>query len=135
MQISHGPGSTERGPAEWFTGEVWLDPIIANSPPSRPRALSVHFAPGARTAWDRHPVRQVICVTEGAALVQRRGGPIEAVRVGDTVHFEPDEEHWHGAAPDRFMTHLAILEVDDDGNAATWGDHVSNEEYSAAPTT
>jgi quercetin dioxygenase-like cupin family protein len=77
--------------------------------------------PGARTAWHTHPNGQTIYVTEGAGLCWRRGGPIERIRPGDRVFFEPGEEHWHGAAPDRFMTHLAMLEVDDEGTNATWG--------------
>ena len=97
------------------------------------QASSVHFTPGARTAWHTHPNGQTIYVLEGVGLAQRRGGPIEVIRPGDRVFFEPGEEHWHGAAPTRFMTHLALLEVDDDGNAATWGEHVTAEEYGAAP--
>ena len=96
-------------------------------------ASSVHFTPGARTAWHTHPNGQTIYVTEGVGLAQRRGGPIEVIRPGDRVFFEPGEEHWHGAAPNRFMTHIAIVEVDEDGNPATWGDHVTDEEYGAAP--
>ncbi len=99
---------------------------------SRLRARRVHFTPGARTAWHTHPNGQTIYVTEGVCLAQRRGGPIELIRAGDRVFFEPGEDHWHGAAPDRFMTHLAIFEVDEDGNSATWGEHVTDEEYGAA---
>jgi quercetin dioxygenase-like cupin family protein len=96
-------------------------------------ASSVHFTPGARTAWHTHPNGQTIYVLEGVGLCQARGGPIEVIRPGDRVFFEPGEEHWHGAAATRFMTHLAMLEVDDDCNTATWGEHVSDEEYAAAP--
>ena len=98
-------------------------------PAVAPLRSNVHFSPGARTAWHTHPHGQTIYVTEGVGLVQRRGGPVEVIRPGDRVFFEPGEDHWHGAAPDRFMTHLAMLEVDDEGNSATWGDQVSDEEY------
>ena len=94
---------------------------------------AVHFTPGARTAWHTHPNGQTIYVVEGVGLAQRRGGPVEVIRPGDRVFFEPGEDHWHGAAPTRFMTHLAMVEVDDAGKAATWGDHVTEEEYAAAP--
>jgi quercetin dioxygenase-like cupin family protein len=96
-------------------------------------ASSVHFTPGARTAWHTHPHGQTIWVTEGVGLCQRRGGPIEVIRPGDRVFFEPGEDHWHGAAPTRFMTHLAMQEVNDQGSAVTWGQHVTDEEYGAAP--
>jgi quercetin dioxygenase-like cupin family protein len=95
-------------------------------------ASSVHFTPGARTAWHKHPNGQTIWVTEGLCLCQRRGGPVDVIRPGDRVFFEPGEDHWHGATANRIMTHLAILEVDDDGNVATWGDPVTDEEYAAA---
>ena len=93
----------------------------------------VHFTPGARTAWHTHPNGQTIYVLEGVGLAQRRGGPVEVIRPGDRVFFEPDEEHWHGAAATRFMTHLAMLQVDEEGNAATWGAHVTDVEYAEAP--
>ena len=93
----------------------------------------VAFTLGARTAWHTHPNGQTIWVTEGVGLVQRGGGPIEVIRPGDRVFFEPGEDYWHGAAPSRFMTHIAIQEVDEEGNPATWGDHVTDEEYGAAP--
>ena len=133
MEITRTRPPTRPGPAEWFTGEVFIDPIAAGSEPSRLRALSVHFTPGARTAWHTHPRGQFIHVTEGAGLVQRAGGPVEPVRAGDTVHFEPGEEHWHGAAPDTFMTHLALHEAGDDGADAHWGPHVTDAEYRAGP--
>ena len=87
--------------------------------------------PGARTAWHTHPLGQTIFVTEGVGVCQRRGGPIELIRPGDRVFFEPDEDHWHGAAPDRLMVHLAINEVDDEHPAVHWGEHVTDEEYGA----
>jgi quercetin dioxygenase-like cupin family protein len=102
---------------------------------ARLSASSVHFTPGARTAWHTHPNGQTIYVLEGVGLAQRRGGTIEVIQPGDRVFFEPGEEHWHGAAPNRFMTHLAMLDVDDEGNNATRGEHVTDEEYNAAPTS
>jgi quercetin dioxygenase-like cupin family protein len=133
MQVTRNSVETTAGPSEWFTGAVYIDPVAKPSGASRLSASSVHFTPGARTAWHTHPNGQTICVTEGLGVAQRRGGPIEVIRPGDRVFFEPGEDHWHGAAPNRFMTHLAMLEVDDDGNPATWGDHVTDEEYAEAP--
>ena len=133
MQITRNTLETARGPSDWFTGAVYIDTVAAPSNASRLNASSVHFTPGARTAWHTHPNGQTIWVTEGVGLCRRRGGPIEVIRPGDRVFFEPGEEHWHGAARNRFMTHLAMLQVDDEGNSATWGDHVTDEEYAAAP--
>ena len=133
MQITRNVSDTTRGPSDWFTGVVYLDPVAAPSEGSRISATSVHFTPGARTAWHTHPFGQTIYVTEGAGLCQRRGEPVEVIRPGDRVFFEPGEEHWHGASAARFMTHIAMLQVDDAGNTASWGDHVTGEEYAAAP--
>ena len=132
MEITRAGVPTNPGPDDWFTGAVYLDPIAVPSGPSRLSATSVHFTPGARTAWHTHPNGQTIYVLEGIGLAQRRGDPIEVIRPGDRVFFEPGEEHWHGAAPDRFMTHIAMLDVDEEGANATWGDHVTEEEYAAA---
>ena len=132
MQITRNGIDTAQGPGDWFTGDVYVDSVAAPSGPSRLSASSVHFTPGARTAWHRHPNGQTIYVTEGVGLAQRRGGPIEVIRPGDRVFFDPGEEHWHGAAPTRFITHLAMQQVDEGGNAATWGEHVSDEEYRSA---
>jgi quercetin dioxygenase-like cupin family protein len=133
MQLTRNSIPTGRGPSDWFTGDVYIDTIAAPSDGSRLSASSVHFTPSARTAWHTHPNGQTIWVTEGIGLCQRRGGPMEVIRPGDRVFFEAGEDHWHGAAPDRFMTHVAMLEVDDHGNPATWGDHVTDDEYAAAP--
>jgi quercetin dioxygenase-like cupin family protein len=133
MEITKSSIETTPGPADWFTGDVYIDTVAAPAMGSCLTASSVHFTPGARTAWHTHPNGQTIYVTEGVGQCQRRGGPIELIRPGDRVFFEPGEDHWHGAAPGRFMTHIAMLEVDDEGNSATWGDHVTDEEYSAAP--
>jgi quercetin dioxygenase-like cupin family protein len=135
MQVTKNSIETATGPSEWFTGAVFLDAVAAPSGKSRIFAVSVHFTPGARTAWHAHPDGQTIYVTEGVGLAQRRDGPIEVIRPGDRVFFEPGEDHWHGAAPNRFMTHLAVLEVDEEGNSASWGEHVTDEEYAAAPAT
>jgi quercetin dioxygenase-like cupin family protein len=132
MQITKNSLETTPGPSEWFTGTVYIDTVATPSGSSRLSASSVHFTPGARTAWHTHPNGQTIYVTEGVGVAQSRGGAIEVIRPGDRIFFEPGEEHWHGAAPTRFMTHLAMLDVDDEGNNATWGDHVSDEDYGAS---
>jgi quercetin dioxygenase-like cupin family protein len=133
MQITRSSIETTPGRSEWFTGAVYIDVVAAPSGASCVSASSVHFTPGARTAWHTHPNGQTIYVLEGIGLAQRRGGPIELIRPGDRVFFEPGEDHWHGATANRFMTHLAMLDVGDDGAPATWGDHVTDEEYGAAP--
>jgi quercetin dioxygenase-like cupin family protein len=133
MKITRNSLATTVGPSEWFTGNVYIDPVATPSAGSRLAASSVHFTPGARTAWHSHPHGQTIYVTEGIGRVQRRGGPVEVIRPGDSVFFEPGEEHWHGAAPDRFMTHLAMHQVDENGAAANWGPHVTDEEYGQQP--
>ena len=92
------------------------------------------FEPGARTAWHTHPLGQTIWVTEGVGLCQREGGPIEVIRPGDRVFFEPGENHWHGAAPTRLMTHVAIHQADENGKPVDWGRHVTDDEYAQAPT-
>ena len=132
MEITRNALDTNVGPGEWFTGTVYIDAVAAPSDASRVSASSVHFTPGARTAWHTHPNGQTIYVTEGIGLAQRRGGPVEVIRPGDRVFFEPGEQHWHGATATRFMTHIAMLDVDVEGNAATWGDHVTDDEYRAA---
>ena len=133
MQITRNSIETSPGPSEWFTGAVFIDTVSSPSDGWPVGAASVHFTPGARTAWHTHPRGQTIWVTEGIGLCQRRGDPIEVIRPGDRVFFEPGEDHWHGATPTRFMTHIAIQPADDEGNVVTWGEHVSDEEYIAAP--
>src|SRR5712692_828326 len=135
MRMTRSSLKTTPGPAEWFTGAVFIDSVATPTGHSRVSASSVHFTPGARTAWHRHPNGQTIYITEGIGLAQRRGAPIEVIRPGDRVFFEPGEDHWHGATPNRFMTHLAMLQVDDEGNSATWGEHVTDEEYNTAPVS
>ncbi len=134
MEITRSSVDTVRGPADWFTGEVYLDTVAAPAEGSRVSASWVHFTPGARTAWHTHPNAQTIFVLEGVGLCQRRGGAIEVIRPGDRVFFAPGEEHWHGATATRFMAHLAMLEVGEDGIPATWLDPVTEEEYGAAPS-
>jgi quercetin dioxygenase-like cupin family protein len=129
MKITKNSLETAVGPSDWFTGTVYIDTVATAAEPSRLAAASVHFTPGARTAWHTHPLGQTIFVTEGMGLCQREGGQIEVIRPGDRVYFEPDENHWHGAAADRFMTHLAMQEVDDSGSPVTWGEHVTDKEY------
>jgi quercetin dioxygenase-like cupin family protein len=133
MQITRNSVETMKGSGDWFTGDVYVDAIAAPEPPARAAAGRVHFTPGARTAWHTHPFGQTIFVTEGVGRCQREGGPVEEIGPGDRVYFEPGENHWHGAAPDRFMTHIAIQEVDESGSPVTWGDHVTDSEYSQNP--
>ncbi len=133
MRITGNTVETATGPGEWFTGTVYVDAVAAPSEPSRLGAASVHFAPGARTAWHTHPFGQTIYVTEGVGLCQREAGPVEVIEPGDRVFFGPGEKHWHGAAPNRFMTHLAMQEADDAGSPVTWGRHVTDEEYGQQP--
>jgi quercetin dioxygenase-like cupin family protein len=133
MQITRSSLQTAKGPKEWFTGDVYIDTVAAATETSRLGAALVHFTPGARTAWHTHPQGQTIYVTEGIGQCQRRGGLIEEIRPGDRVYFEPGEEHWHGAAPDRFMVHIAMQEADDSGSPVTWGAHVTDEEYRQQP--
>jgi quercetin dioxygenase-like cupin family protein len=129
MEITRNSLDTKQGPGDWFTGVVFMDPIAAPAPPAQLAATAVRFTPGARTHWHTHPLGQNIYVTEGVGLCQRRGGPVEVIRPGDRVFFEPGEDHWHGAAPNRFMTHIAMQEADDSGSTVTWGAPVSDEEY------
>jgi quercetin dioxygenase-like cupin family protein len=135
MQITRNSIETTPGPSDWFTGTVYIDTVATPSEPSRVQAVSVTFTPRDRTAWHTHPNGQTIYVTEGIGVCQRRGGPIEVIRPGDRVFFEPGEDHWHGAAQNRFMTHIAMQQVDDQGSPVTWGEHVTNDEYNAAPAS
>src|SRR5246127_1581315 len=129
MQITRNSLDTGRGPSDSFPGRVFLDTVAVPSGGSRIAASSVHFTPGARTAWHTHPHGQTIFVTEGVGMCQREGGPIEIIRPGDRVFFEPGENHWHGASPNRFMVHIAMQQNDDSGSPVTWGRHVTDEEY------
>ncbi|HTR74999.1 MAG TPA: cupin domain-containing protein [Solirubrobacterales bacterium] len=131
MQIIRNSLETVRGPADWFSGDVFLDWVASPEPPARAAAAIVHFTPASRSTWHTHPLGQTIFVTEGVGLCQREGGPIEEIKPGDRVRFEPGENHWHGAAPDRFMTHIAIQEGDSSGSFVSWGRHVTDAEYAA----
>src|SRR3954470_24694170 len=133
MQITRSSLDTTPGPADWFTGDVYVDTIASPSPPARAAAALVHFTPGARTAWHTHPFGQTIFVSEGVGLCQHEGGPVEVIRPGDRVFFEPGENHWHGAAPTRLMTHIAMALADETGSPVSWGRHVSDDEYAKAP--
>lgn len=120
---------SERGAAERFVGEVWIDRIAGGDEGSRLRVNAVRFAPGARNAWHAHAGGQTIHVTEGIGRTQSRGAAVLEIRAGDTVYTPPGEWHWHGAAPDHFMSHLAIWEAPLEGPESQWGDQVSDEEY------
>jgi quercetin dioxygenase-like cupin family protein len=129
MEIVSKP-PTVKAPAETFTGDAWYDVIAKGEPPSRMRVSVVRFAPGARNAWHRHAVGQTLHVTDGRGLIQARGGEVIAIRPGNTVWTRPGEWHWHGAAANDFMTHIAMWEAPGDGSPETeWGDLVTDEEY------
>lgn len=123
-----GQEPSVKAPAENFTGTVRIDPLFRASEPSRMLGSSVTFEPCARTDWHTHPLGQVLIVTFGCGRVQRWGGPIEEIRPGDVVRIDPDEKHWHGAAPTTAMTHIALLE-EFNGKAADWMEKVSDEQY------
>lgn len=127
MELLSKP-STAKLPEKWFTGDAWADVIYRGEEPSKARANMVHFSPGARTAWHSHSLGQTLYIVEGIALIQSRGGQLIEAQPGDVIWTAPGEEHWHGAAPDRFMTHLALWETDE----ATWLEHVTEAEYTGA---
>jgi quercetin dioxygenase-like cupin family protein len=131
VKLTRAERQASAGPSEWFTGEVSIETVAVPVAPARAAAAIVSFSPGARTAWHTHPLGQTIFVTEGVGLCQRRGGPVEEIRAGDRVFFEPGEHHWHGAAPGSAMTHIAVQEAGEDGSPVDWGEHVSEEEYRA----
>jgi quercetin dioxygenase-like cupin family protein len=133
MQITRSSVATQKGSADWFTGDVYVDAVAEPTATSTYVAAVVHFTPGARTAWHTHPNGQTIFVVEGVGRCQREGGPVEEIRPGDRVFFEPGENHWHGAAPSRFMAHVAIQQQDESGRIVTWGEHVIDEQYLEAP--
>lgn len=122
---------TAKGPTDWFTGEVWIDAIASGEEPSHVRVSAVRFTPSARTAWHSHALGQTLYVTEGRGLVCSRGGDIAEVRAGDIVHTPAGEWHWHGAAPEHYMTHLSITEAVAGGGRPEmeWGEHVTDAEY------
>ena len=125
-----GSQPSARGPADWFTGNVRIDPLFQAPHPARVAGASVTFEPGARTAWHTHPLGQTLIVTAGRGWVQREGGPVEVIRPGDVVWFPPGEKHWHGATSTTGMTHIAIQESLD-GKVVDWLEHVTDAEYVA----
>ena len=123
-----GSRPSGKGPTEYFTGAVRIDPLFEAADPARVVGASVTFEPGARTAWHSHPLGQTLIVTAGQGRVQRLGGPIEDIRPGDVIWFSPGEKHWHGAAPHTAMTHIAIQEKKD-GKVVDWMEHVRDDQY------
>ena len=129
MEIKRaGSQPSGKGPADWFTGTVRIDPLFSVHEPSRAAGASVTFEPGARTAWHTHPLGQTLIVVSGVGRAQRLGGPVEEIRPGDAVWFPPGEKHWHGAAATTAMTHIAIQEQLD-GKMVEWMEKVSDEQY------
>ena len=132
MEIKRvGSQPSVKGPADWFTGTVRIDPLFQTEAPARGRGASVTFEPGARTAWHTHPLGQTLIVTAGCGWAQRWGGPREEIRPGDVVRIPPGEKHWHGATAATAMTHVAIQEQLD-GKAVEWMEKVTDEQYRAA---
>ena len=135
MEIKRGGSQPSgKGPAEWFTGSVRIDPLHSPPEPARVACALVTFEPGARTAWHTHPLGQTLVVLSGCGRVQTEGGPVREICAGDIVWIPPGEKHWHGAAPTTMMCHLAIQEQVD-GSAATWLEHVTDAQYEVAPQT
>ena len=125
-----GTQPSNKGPADWFTGTVRIDPLFTAPAPARVAGAAVTFEPGARTAWHTHPLGQTLVVVSGLGRAQRAGGEIEEIRPGDVVWFAPGEKHWHGASPKTAMTHIAIQEALD-GKAVEWLEHVADEQYAS----
>ena len=125
-----GSRPSGKGPTDYFTGSVRIDPLLEAAVPARVRGAHVTFEPGARTAWHTHPLGQTLIVTSGLGWAQREGGPIEEIRPGDVVWFPPDEKHWHGATATVAMSHIAIQEALD-GNTVTWMEKVTDQQYAA----
>jgi quercetin dioxygenase-like cupin family protein len=123
-----GSRPSGKGPAEYFTGTVRVDPLVQTTPPARLAGAKVTFEPGARTAWHTHPLGQTLIVTDGLGWVQREGGPVEEIRPGDVVWFPPGEKHWHGASPTVAMTHIALQEALD-GKVVDWMEKVTDAQY------
>ncbi|MCK5778641.1 MAG: cupin domain-containing protein [Rhodospirillales bacterium] len=131
--MRNGSRASVKAPADYFTGTVRQDPLFAAPDPARVMCASVTFEPGARTHWHTHPFGQTLIVTSGLGWVQLEGGPVEEIRPGDTVVIPPNARHWHGAAPDQMMCHLALSESDDQGNATDWQEPVADSDYTQAP--
>ena len=129
-----GSRPSDKGPSDWFTGTVRIDPLFGAPDPARAVGALVTFEPGARTAWHTHPLGQTLIVTVGCGRVQREGGPVEEIRPGDVVWFEPGEKHWHGASPATAMSHIAVQERLD-GKVVDWMEMVTDEQYARATPT
>jgi quercetin dioxygenase-like cupin family protein len=129
--VRTGSKPSAKGPAEWFTGTVRLDPLFTAPAPGRVAGTTVTFEPGARTAWHTHPLGQTLVVLSGLGRVQREGSGVEEIRPGDVVWIPPNERHWHGASPTTAMTHVAILESLD-GKVVEWMEHVTDEQYTGS---
>ena len=129
MKVTASGTSTAHGPAEWFTGTVLIDTVRTPDSQTAIGCAHVRFTPGARTVWHTHPLGQTLYITDGVGLVCRRGGEPLEIRPGDVVVIEPGEEHWHGAAPDRFMAHVAMQQADLRGEVVNWLEPVRDEDY------
>ncbi len=127
--IKNGMQASAKGPEDWFTGSVRIDPLFSKKEATKAAGALVTFEPGARTAWHTHPAGQTLIVLSGLGWVQREGGPIEEIQPGDVIWFEPNEKHWHGASPTKAMSHIAIQE-ELDGKVVNWMEKVSDSEYS-----
>jgi len=129
MEIKRiGSQPSAKGPVDWFTGNVRIDPLIQPTAPARVAGAIVTFEPGARTAWHTHPLGQTLIVTAGCGWAQREGGPVEEIHSGDVIWFSPGEKHWHGATATTAMTHIAVQEQLD-GKAVEWMEKVSDDQY------
>lgn len=126
---------TRKASSDWFTGTVYQDPIVEAPKPARVRAAVVSFEPGARTNWHHHPLGQTLYVVSGVGRCQTWGGPVQVIRAGDSVWIPPGEKHWHGAAPNHGMIHVAMHEADETGSHVTWLEKVTDDEYTRAPAT
>jgi quercetin dioxygenase-like cupin family protein len=132
MEIIRNRPDAIAGPADWFTGQVWIESVaVADRDPQHLQVLKVHFSPGARTAWHSHPAGQVLHVLEGTGRVQERGEPLVELREGETAVTAPDVWHWHGSSPGHSMIHLAIQQPGPEGAPTQWGEHVTDAEYNA----
>jgi quercetin dioxygenase-like cupin family protein len=131
VKVIKSGGKTALGPADWFTGTVYIDGVQSPGEDGNLSCAHVRFTPGARTAWHTHPKGQTLYVTDGIGYVASRGRQVQEIRPGDVVVIAPGEEHWHGATAERFMSHLALNEADEHGQVVTWLDHVTDDEYGA----
>lgn len=132
--VANSERTAKPGPEVWFTGLVWIDPVVEPAAPSRLQSALVTFAPGARTHWHTHPLGQTLLVVSGLGWVQRQGEPVTTIRPGDVVVIAGGENHWHGAAAGRTMVHLAMQEADESGTTVVWGDPVSDQQYQVGST-